>query len=152
MTEVEVQLKADCARVVLEYRNHLRHTEFRKAVQALRELWSLGNGHLDARAPWTLVHEDEEAAATVLRTAIHFIRLFAVAAHPVIPHSADKVFDALHVIHHPESVDWNDLLELNGLVDGHPFKLPEILFRRVEPADVEAYDRRFGGAPQARST
>lgn len=142
--ERERRLAAECAEVLGEYRRHLRAMEFRKAVAALRRLWSLGNVYIDERAPWKLLREDPEEAAVVLRTAVNLARVFAVAAWPIIPFTAETVFEALRLAPEERTVRLPDERLLERLEGGRPFDVPGLLFRRVEEAEVERLRGEFG--------
>lgn len=143
-TDVEARLQADCLSILTEYSNHLRQTNFRKAIQALRSLWSLGNVYLDARAPWTLVKTDKETAAMVLRAAINLIRIFAAAAYPVIPFTSEKIFDALHLTDAERQAACHEVCDLAAIGADRHFVVPDHLFKRVEDADVAKYKECFG--------
>ena len=58
----------------------------RKAAQALRALWVLGNEYLQEAAPWTAIKTDPERAAVIVRTALNLVgpvRPRLGADHPV---------------------------------------------------------------------
>lgn len=144
-SELEEKLKEDCQRVLAAYRNQFVNLEFRKVIQALRELWSLGNVYLDRRAPWNLVKTDRNEAAMVLRTAINLIKYFAIASEPIIPFSSAKVFDALNLAS-GERKEWlKDEFDLYLYQPGRQFTVPEPLFRRIEKVEIEALQLRFSG-------
>lgn len=141
----EQALARDCAAAVGEYRSHLRSVEFRKAVQALRRLWTLGNHYLEDRAPWNLVRQDREAGAMVLRTALNLVRMFALAAEPILPFSAQRVFDALELTPAERKVPLQRCVDLSALAPGRRFQLIPPLFRRMDAAEVERLKAQFGG-------
>lgn len=144
-SELEEKLEEDCQRVLAAYRSQFVNLEFRKVIQALRELWSLGNVYLDRRAPWNLVKTDRPEAAMVLRTAINLIKCFAIAAEPIIPFSSAKVFDALDLAD-GERKEWlKDEFDLYSYQPGRQFTVPEPLFRRIEKVELEALQLRFSG-------
>jgi len=143
--EREQALARECAAAVGEYRSHLRSVEFRKAVQAMRRLWTLGNRYLEDRAPWNLVKEDREAGAMVLRTALNLVRIFALAAEPILPFTAQRVFDALQLTPDERKVPLQRCVDLSALAPGRRFQLIPPLFRRLEAAEVERLKARFGG-------
>src|SRR5690606_30007149 len=96
--------------------------------------------------PWTVVKTDPEAAAQSLRIAINLIRIFAVLSAPVIPDTAGKMAAALGLTLSP--TDWieRDLeTELQVLKPGHPFIIPEVLFRKISDEEVAIWESRFGG-------
>lgn len=143
--EREARLAAECSEALAEYRQHLRGMEFRKAVQALRRLWSLGNGYLDERAPWNLLKEDRDAAAMVLRTAVNLCRVFAVAAWPIIPFTAETVFDALRLGPDERNIRLPDQALLTRLEGGRPFDVPAPLYRRLDDDEVKRLREEYGG-------
>ncbi len=143
--ERERALARDCAAAVEAYRTALRKVEFRKAVQALRRLWMLGNQYLDERAPWNLVKQDRETGAMVLRTAINLIRLYALAAEPILPFTAQRLFEALKMTPAERKVPLSGAVNLSALDPGRPFESLPPLFRRLDAAEVERLKARFGG-------
>lgn len=149
--DVEARLEQSCLQVFEDYRSHLRNLEFRKAAQSLRTLWTLGNGYLDARAPWRLIQRDRETTAMVLRTAIHLMRIFAIASEPVLPFTGTTILDALRVPEAERDVPFDHLIDFAALPEGHPFEIPDILFRRIEPADIETWRERFGASDISRT-
>lgn len=144
LTEVEWKLKDTCIKLMDEYRKALRELEFRRAIAILRELWSQGNLYLDQRAPWSMVHSDPESAAVVLRTAINLIRIFAIIAKPLIPFTAEKVFSALHLRKEDTEVPFAQAVDIARIKGGHPFEVPELLFKRIEKEEIEQLKARFG--------
>lgn len=143
--EQEQRLQEECQRLITEYRTHLRHQEFRKALQVLRELWSTGNIYLDRRSPWTLVKTSRAEAAVVLRTAINLIKYFAMAAEPIIPFSANAVLDALQ-LDGDERKQWIQDANLSSYGPGRVFHVPDLLFRRIDTKEIEVLQKRFGGS------
>jgi methionyl-tRNA synthetase len=140
--DAEQRLQDDCQRLTVGYREHLRHQEFRKAMQVLRELWSTGNVYLDRRAPWNLLKTQREEAAVVLRTAIKLIAYFAMAAEPIMPSTAGVVLDALQV-NDRERQKWLQTIDLASYAPIREFRVPELLFRRIDEAEIGALRKRF---------
>jgi len=120
--------------------------EFRKAAAETRALWALGNEYLQEAAPWTAIRTDAAAAAVGVRTGLNLCALLAIVAQPFIPDAAGVVLEALGV---PEARrSWpqaGDAGLLDALPRGLPITPPEVLFRKIEDADVAAWAERFGG-------
>jgi methionyl-tRNA synthetase len=55
------------------------------------------NAYIDEQAPWALRKTDPKRMETVLATLYICIAILAVAIHPVIPGSADRLLDAMGV-------------------------------------------------------
>ncbi|MDP2871072.1 MAG: methionine--tRNA ligase [Bacillota bacterium] len=141
----EARLTGECSEVLGECRQQLRAMEFRKAVSTLRRLWSLGNVYVDERAPWKLLKEDPEQASIVLRTAVNLARVFAVAAWPFIPFTAEAVFEALHLEPEERTAHPSDPRLLTRLGGKRPFDVPPLLFRRIEETEIARLREEYGG-------
>ncbi len=141
---LERQFQADCQAAVDRYRASFSHLEYRKAVRALRDLWSLGNVYLDRQAPWTVAATDRAQAAMVLRTAISAMAVFAVAAAPVIPFAAARVLKALGLDEQRTLDDW-PVINLAAPMGGRPFALQDPLFQRIAPGEIEELETRYRG-------
>jgi len=146
--EHEDKLLAQCKESIQEYRTALRNFEFRKAALALKKLWTHGNVYIDARAPWNLLKENPGEGALVLRTCINLIRTYAIASSPFIPFTSETLFDALGMTEEERKAGLDDALNLRALEAGRAFKVPPILFRRLDQNEIETYRRRFAGVEE----
>lgn len=103
--------------------------EFRRAIAAIRSLWSAGNEFLAALAPWTLVKNGEmDFAGAVLNECFQLIDLYTRISMPFIPDAAEKmqgVFDDAHDITWPTKYE-------RRVANGAGFKIPENLFTRID--------------------
>jgi methionyl-tRNA synthetase len=79
-----------------------------------------------------------------MRIGVHFVRLLAVLSSPIIPFSAAEVLGAfgerLDDARWPTDVN----AEMRALSAGAPLARPNVLFRKIEPEDIEAWKDRFG--------
>ena len=91
-----------------------------------------------------LLKEDREAAAAVLRTAVNLVRVFAAAAWPIIPFTAETVFNALHLTPGERTIRSPDKNLLAALEGGRPFETPPPLFRRIDDDEVENLRKEYG--------
>ena len=125
--------------------------EYRKALVELRAIWVEGNNYLTAAAPWTVIKEDKDKAAMILRLALNVIRMYAVLSAPVIPETAEKMLALLNL--DAKDTAWVDAgnlaAELRKLPAGHAFNVPEQpLFQKISPEAVENLCKRYGGNPE----
>ncbi len=141
----ENRLQADCHDTLKEYRQYLRKFEFRKASQSLRKLWTHGNVYIDSRAPWNLLKTDPEEAALVLRTCINLIRTFAIASSPIIPFTSDVLYDVLNMSQKERETNLDKALNLSALQGGRPYRVPPILFERLDSKRVAKLKAKFSG-------
>jgi len=117
--------------------------EFRKAAQAIRAAWVLGNEYLQVAAPWTAFKTDPERAATAVRFALNLVALFARLAAPVLPFTAPKIAASVGEtdLGWPSAdKDW-----LARVPVGRPVQAAEVLFRKIEDEQVAEWAARFGG-------
>jgi len=117
--------------------------EFRKASQAIRAAWVLGNEYLQVAAPWTAFKTDPERAATAVRFALNLVALFARLAAPVLPFTAPKIAASVG----ESDLSWPSADEdwLARVPVGRPVQAAEVLFRKIEDEQVAEWAARFGG-------
>lgn len=143
---LEARLRADVAEKLAELTAQLEALEMRKSAQALRQLWVLGNQYLTEAAPWTAVKTDRDQAAVSVRMGLNLVALFARVSQPFIPFTCRNVAEA---VGEDVAARWPDPGQaLDLLPPGRVVKAPEVLFRKVEGDQVEAWRARFGG-PEA---
>ncbi len=142
---LEARLAGDVGERLADLAGALESLEMRRAAQALRGLWVLGNEYLQEAAPWTAIKTDPERAAVVVRTGLNLVRLFAAVSAPVIPFSAAKMAAA---VGEETPLGWPGgeiVSELDRLPHGRTVCAGEVLFRKIEDGQVAEWRERFGG-------
>jgi methionyl-tRNA synthetase len=142
---LERKLYADIGAGVRELTLQLDAIEMRKAAQALRAVWVLGNEYLQEAAPWTQIRTDQARAALIVRTGLNLAWLFARLAAPFIPFAAEKVAAALGDTWPPVWPGDDTAAELARLPAGRKVTTPPVLFRKIEDAEVAEWTERFAG-------
>ncbi|MEM6349157.1 MAG: methionine--tRNA ligase [Cyanobacteria bacterium P01_D01_bin.14] len=143
--EAEAQLQATCHELVGTLRRHLHKLEFRRATETLNALWTAGNQYIDVRAPWALFKQDKDEAALVIRTCANLIRLYAIAAAPFIPSTAQTLFDALQLTAVERAHTMTDAADLSILQAGRAFEVPPPLFQKFDDDRIEELKAQYGG-------
>jgi methionyl-tRNA synthetase len=110
----------------------------RKACQTLMELSQLANVYFDAKKPWQLVKDPakREELETVLSLCLECIKTLALVASPIIPASAQKIWKMLGCAGEIAKGSWEAIIN-EPLAAGHLLNQPEILFRKIEDAEIE---------------
>jgi methionyl-tRNA synthetase len=122
--------------------------QYRKALQTLKAIWTQGNTYFDRMEPWKTIKSDTDRTACTLRTAINLVRIYAIAAFPIIPFTSERVLDALGIRGSaPAWFTGNVEAELHALPPGHAFEIPPPLFAKIADEQIEAWQNRFGGVP-----
>ncbi|WP_414978266.1 methionine--tRNA ligase [Brevundimonas sp.] len=140
---VEAQLETDIAAGIAEATAQLEAMEFRKAAQAIRAVWVLGNEYLQVAAPWTAFKTDPVRAAVGVRTGLNLVALFARLAAPIMPSSAARIAATVGETDLSWPLATDDLLD--RLPRGQAVAAAEVLFRKIEDAQVAEWAERFGG-------
>jgi len=142
---LEARLAADLGARLEDLAAQFEAIEVRKAAQALRGLWVLGNEYLQEAAPWSAIRTDPELAAVGVRTGLNLAALFARVSAPVIPFAAEAIALALG---EPFPAAWpgaDAAAELARVPAGRRIATPPVLFRKVEDAEIETWRARFAG-------
>jgi methionyl-tRNA synthetase len=139
----ETALIADLGTRVRDYESLMEGMEVRKAAAELRAIWVVGNEYLQSAAPWTVVKTDPEQAQAMVRLAMNLIRLYAVLSRPFIPDASATMMAALGC----NDWTWPDDLPaaMRMLPAGHPFAVPENLFRKITDEERADWQTRFAG-------
>lgn len=144
--ELEAKLYADLDAGIADLTAQLQAIEVRKAAQALRALWVLGNEYLQVAAPWTAIKTDPARAAVVVRTALNLAALYARLSAPFIPFAAEKIAEAFNQGWPLAWPSEGAAAELDRLPVGQSIRAPDVLFKKIEDEQVVEWGERFGGA------
>ncbi|MDB5424378.1 MAG: metG, partial [Phenylobacterium sp.] len=142
---LEQKLQADVLGKLRELTEQLENREFRKATAAVRQLWVLGNQYLTEAAPWTALKTDPERAGVAVRTGLNLVALFAEVAEPFIPFAAETIALSVGGSFPGKWPALDGSRLLRTLAPGRPVKAPDVLFRKIEDAQVAEWRERFGG-------
>ena len=109
----------------------------RQACQTLVELAQRGNVYVDAKKPWTAAKQPETRGAmeTTIACCLVCIRALAVVAYPLMPETAEKIWQMLGFNDSLAAVGWDAALE-RMLVAGTALPVPAVLFKPVDDAQI----------------
>jgi methionyl-tRNA synthetase len=120
--------------------------EFRKAAAETRALWVIGNEYLTQAAPWTAIKTDPDRAALGVRIGLNLVQLFAEVAAPFVPDAASRILAAFGRTLQDAAWPAGPAAQLlDRLAPGRSVTAPEVLFRKIEDADIALWTERFGG-------
>lgn len=146
---LEEKLYDDLSALLAEATEAFEAMEMRKAAQAVRRIWVLGNEYLQEAAPWTAYKSNVERAGVIVRHGVNLVRLYAVLAQPLMPFAAQSIADCVGV---ELPLDWpttDAQAELSKLPAGAPVRSGEVLFKKVDDDMVTDWAERFGGSNAA---
>jgi methionyl-tRNA synthetase len=115
------------------------HFQLRRVCQTLMDLAQAGNGYFDTKKPWRLaknpsLHHEMNACIAL---CLHCIKALALIASPLIPVSAQKIWQMVGQQSELSKDSW-DRVQKMILLEGQRLTPPEILFNKIEDAQIEA--------------
>jgi methionyl-tRNA synthetase len=113
---------------------------FREAIRAAMSLAQEANRYLDEKAPWKVIKEDRQAAATSLYVAIYVISCLKTMLYPFLPFSSQKLHELLGFEGSIEDYGW----QLLAPPPGQTLLPPQPLFSKLDDSVVEEETNRLG--------
>ncbi|HWJ45885.1 MAG TPA: class I tRNA ligase family protein, partial [Gaiellaceae bacterium] len=141
---------------------------FRAAIVEAMRLSSIGNQYVDYQAPWAVIKQDRERAATILFVALRIVDSLKLIFAPFLPFSSQKLHELLgydgwlagpleyreveeedgskHTVLTGDYSDWMQRWEASDLAPGQKLREPEPLFKKLDPGIVDDERRRLDAA------
>lgn len=146
--ELENKLIDNLQSRIADYFKYMNEMEFRKALAELRAVWVEGNNYISEAEPWTVIKENPEKAAMILRTCINLIRIFAILSAPVMPKVSENMLAKLNL--HIDTIgvlkDFDVKKEIESIKAGSPFEVGDTLFERITPERIEELKTKYGSS------
>ena len=134
LTDYDQQTLKEFADVKQEVEKLLDVFKFRDAQKEAMNLARIGNKYLADTEPWKLAKTDMVRTATILHIGLQIAANLAIAFEPFLPFSAEKLRTMLNL----KTFNWNELGHIDLLKTGDKLGTPELLFEKIEDAEVEA--------------
>lgn len=112
----------------------LDNFKFRDAQKEAMNLARIGNKYLAETEPWKLAKSDMERTSTILHLSLQIAANLAIAFEPFLPFSSQKLRNMLNM----KSFEWNKLGQTDLLKEGDDISNIELLFTKIEDAQVDA--------------
>jgi methionyl-tRNA synthetase len=108
---------------------------FREALFSVIDLAREGNRYLQEKEPWKKT-DNQKAVDTCLHMALQLCANLAIYINPFLPFTARKLCHMMKVV--DRMLEWKNGGSLNLLKTGYSLRAPELLFRKIEDAEIEA--------------
>lgn len=133
LEEVDSRFISEMHRLTEEMEESYSTYRLRRASQILMELASLGNAYFDAKAPWkdAKLPERHSYMHITISLCLECLKRLALFAYPLIPESAEKVWEMLGKSTSLDQAHWKDDME-ETLIVGSSLPKPYILFQKIE--------------------
>lgn len=111
----------------------------RRASQLIMELAQKGNIYFDFKKPWAAAKDPSllPSMRTTIALCLETLKLLALACSPIIPFAASRIWSMLRMGGDVEHSIWDQVVK-QKLSEGHLLGQPEILFRKIEDAEIDA--------------
>ncbi len=107
---------------------------FREALAELMNLARLGNKYLADEEPWKQIKTDPERVKTIINIALQIAAGLSILSEPFLPFTSSKLKSILKNVELVSESGWNDLAALHA---GHQIGKPELLFAKIEDAEIQ---------------
>lgn len=122
-----------------------RAFQLRKASQHLMELAQAGNVYFDMKKPWMMAKDPEKKSLlnTTIACALLCIKNLSLAASPLMPESAQKIWEMIGFTTTLAQGNWTKIAA-DPLPVGKTLLEPMVLFRKIEDSEVEEQIAKLG--------
>jgi methionyl-tRNA synthetase len=128
---------------------------FREAQFEVIMLSDLANKYMQKKEPWIVARglaEDpanQELIDNCLHLCLQVTANLAILINPFLPFTARKMMHMMKVVE--KMLDWENAGKLNLLSVGYNLRAPELLFRKIEDAEVEAQIAKLQAAAAVKA-
>lgn len=112
------------------------HYRFKDAVNEVMNLARSANKYFNDSEPWKSAKSDPARCATTISISLQVVRSLAVLLAPVIPSSAEKIWQTLNLQGSVHGQSW-DACGSVEIPEGHPIAPPSILIHKIEDTVIE---------------
>ena len=130
---VSDEIREQIETAIESFETAVREYDVRTIAQVAVDLADVGNEYIQRNEPWNLVSDDPDRAAQVIRDCVQVTRACAVLMQPVMPETAQRLWDQLGEAGEVSEVGLDAALEPPADTFGEPAEL----FEQVEDDQVE---------------
>jgi methionyl-tRNA synthetase len=138
--EKDIQLEQDIRNSKNKVQNSIEEYRFRDALFEVIDLARKGNKYMQDKEPWIVaktVAENPDSQKLIDNCLHHCLQLtanLAILINPFLPFTARKLCGMMKVV--DKMLDWENAGKMDLLKVNYPLRSPEILFRKIEDAEV----------------
>lgn len=154
LDEKDKLIIADIEAAKAKVQTALENYRFRDALYEAIDLSRKGNKYMQEKEPWIVAKklaEDPEAQKSIdncLHLCLQLTANLAILINPFLPATAKKMLHMMKVV--DKMLDWDNAGKINLLSVGYALRAPEILFRKIEDAEIEAQIQKLRAGSQQK--
>ncbi len=138
LTEVDKEALAGLPELRASIEKNIENYHFREALKDAMSIARLGNKYISDTEPWKLAKTDLERTATILNISLQICCSLAIAFEPFTPFASERLRRMLNVENGDVRLSWDLLGNASILPEGHEIAQAELLFAKIEDAEIDA--------------
>ena len=115
---------------------NIENYKFRDALFEVIDLSRKGNQYLQKKEPWKKTKDQQKQIDNALHLCLQLTANLAILIHPFLPTTAKKMLRLMKVVE--KMLDWENAGKVKLLSTGYSLRPPELLFRKIEDAEIGA--------------
>ncbi len=140
--DVDRQMMLEIGLTKNKVESNIESYKFRDALYEVIDLARKGNKYMQEKQPWILARDVESENGTAaqnsidnsLHVCLQLCANLAIYINPFLPHTAAKMCNMMKVVE--KMLDWENAGKTNLLSIGYSLRAPELLFRKIDDAEV----------------
>lgn len=136
LTDVDRVLLDETRKAVETVGRSFEEYKFKAAAREIVEIGRRGNRYIDETQPWVARKQDPKRCDVILNTACQVLRSLAVALWPIVPRSAEKLWDQLGLPGKVREQNWSEAGEAR-VPGGLEVRSADPLFTKVPDEVIE---------------
>lgn len=145
LLDYDKETLAEITAIVARVEESLNLFRFREALREAMNLARLGNKYLADMEPWKLVKTDAERVKTIMNVSLQITANLGIVCEPFLPFTAAKIRNMVNL----GSLTWSDAGRTDLLAPGHQTNEPELLFAKIEDAEIQLQLDRLAASKAA---
>jgi methionyl-tRNA synthetase len=146
-TKDDLRILEEIAKAPEKVAAALDQFRFREALAEMMNLARTGNKYLADTEPWKLIKTDEKRVKTIMNISLQITTSLAILCEPFLPFTSKKLFKMLNM---PE-LKWNSAKHAHNLSAGHKINKEELLYNKIEDAEIEAQVKKLQDSKKANA-
>ncbi|MER3498985.1 MAG: methionine--tRNA ligase [Chitinophagaceae bacterium] len=140
LDEKDKTLMAEIENAKYRVESAIEEFKFRDALFEVVDLARKGNKYLQEKEPWKKANGENTTADSqklidnCLHLCLQLTANLAILINPFLPNTARKMLHMMKVVE--KIVDWENAGKLKLLSVGYSLRAPELLFRKIEDAEI----------------
>ncbi|HRO85641.1 MAG TPA: methionine--tRNA ligase subunit beta, partial [Niabella sp.] len=140
--ETDQQIVSDIADAKAKVQTALENFRFRDALFEVIDLARKGNKYMQEKEPWIKAKsldtnpENQKLIDNCLYLCMQLTANLAILANPFMPNTSKKMLHMMKVV--DRILEWQNAGKIDLLRTGYAMRAPELLFRKIEDAEIEA--------------